>query len=251
MNPIVAPDSMSTSHRRMWRSRRFGALAVSMAAGVGLVAAPVVVNTLTATPAAATTAISAVGPLATNSVAGSTTLSVNPTHVGNLLVVTAEPGAASPTLTSLSGGGVTTWTKGVSFVGTNETRDVEIWYGTIATVGATTITFTWSGSLGAQTPDYSSQEFTAGLNAGAVWTVDTTGHSDNTSSTTVTYPSLTAAASGELYYGFADFPNAPSAGATAGFTYTTTSSAIRSPTIPAPARASWPPRLRRPRQVSA
>ena len=35
-------------------------------------------------------------------------------NVGDVLVVTAEPGATTPTLTSVSGGGVTTWTKGVA-----------------------------------------------------------------------------------------------------------------------------------------
>ena len=221
MNPIAAPDSMSVRHRRMWRSRRFGALAVSIAAGVGLVAAPVVVSTLTATPAAATTAISAVNGLASASSLGATTLAVNPQHVGDVLVVTAEPGGTTPTLTSISCGCVTTWTKAVNFVGTTQPRDVEIWYGTVATTGTANITFTWSTSIASDTPEYSSQEFTAGLNAGAVWTVDTTNHSDNASSTIVTYPSLTAAAAGELYYGFADMPNFPSAGSLP-FVYTNT-----------------------------
>ncbi len=137
------------------------------------------------------------------------------------MVVTAEPGATTPTLTSISGGGVGTWTKGVQFAGTTEARDVEIWYGTVTTTGSATITFNWSSALpGGQTSDYSAQEFTAGLGAGAVWTLDASGHSDNTAgNTTVTYPPLTPSASGELYYGFADMPSTPSAGSTTGFTY--------------------------------
>ncbi|HLN42637.1 MAG TPA: IPT/TIG domain-containing protein, partial [Acidimicrobiales bacterium] len=219
MNRIPASTATSTTRRR-FRSGRLSALTVSMAAGLGLVAAPVI-SALTASPAGAATAISAVaGSFASSSGAGDTTLPVTTHNVGDVLVVSAEPGAATPTLSSISGGGVTTWTKGVAFAGTVTTRDVEIWYGTVTATAAATITFNWSSALGSQVSDYSAQEFTAGLGAGAVWTADGSGHSDNTvSSTTVTYPPLTPSGSGELYFGFADMPSAPSAGATTGFSY--------------------------------
>ncbi|HXQ91254.1 MAG TPA: hypothetical protein VN768_06800, partial [Acidimicrobiales bacterium] len=98
---------------------------MSIAAGVGLVAAPIV-STLTASPAAATTAISAVGILFTASGTGLTTLADSPQHIGDVLVATAEPGATTPVLSSVSGGGVGTWTKAVAHVGTQWLRDVEI-----------------------------------------------------------------------------------------------------------------------------
>jgi hypothetical protein len=199
------------------------ALAISIAAGVGLVAAPIV-STLTATPASATGAITAVGSQFTVSGAGLTTLADNPVTVGDVLVVGAEPGAATPLLTAVSGGGVTTWTRAVHFAGANQVNDVEIWYGTVTTTGVGAVTFTWGApGLGAQVAVYSLQEFSAGTGAGSVWTVDTSGGFDEPStSLTVTYPSLTAAASGELYFGFADMPSAPAAGTTPGFTYNTT-----------------------------
>jgi hypothetical protein len=218
---MPAPSTTSAPRRRFRLTGKLSALTLSIAAGVGLVAAPIV-STLAASPAAATGAITAVGALDSNSGSALGTLADNPVNVGDVLVVAAEPGATTPILTSISGGGVSTWTKGVQFAGTNQPRDVEIWYGTVSAVGPSTITFTWSGSLGVQTVEYSMQEFTAGTGAGSVWTVDTTGNTDNVASTTVTYPSLTAAASGELYFGFADMPSTPAAGSTPGFTYTTT-----------------------------
>jgi len=199
-------------------------LTVSIAVVLGLVAAPII-SALTASPAGATTAITAVaGSFSSGSGSDDTTLAVTTHNVGDVLVATAEPGlSTTPSITSISGGGVTTWTKGASFVGSTQARDVEIWYGTVTATGPGTITFNWSSSVAALTPEYSSEEFTAGLGAGAVWTLDKSGHSDNTASvTTVTYPSLTPTAGGELYYGFADVPTTPAAGSTAGFTYTTT-----------------------------
>jgi len=225
VNRIPASTATSATRRR-FRSGRLSALTVSMAVGLGLVAAPVI-SALTASPAGAVTAISPVaGSFATSSGLGDTTLPVTTHNVGDVLVVSAEPGlSTTPFLSTVTGGGVASWTKGVAFVGSTQARDVEIWYGTVTSVVASTnIVFGWSSSVAALTPDYSSQEFTAGLGAGAVWTLDTSNHSDNTSSVTaVTYPSLTPTAGGELYYGFADMPTNPAAGSTTGFTYTTTS----------------------------
>ena len=58
------------------------------------------------------------------------------------------------TVSSVSGGGVTTWTKATGLAGTVG-ADEEIWYGPVATTGASTITVTWSGSVTAQTTEYS------------------------------------------------------------------------------------------------
>ena len=44
MNHVPAPTTMSVPRRRVRRSRKLSALAVSIAAGVGLVAAPIVLS---------------------------------------------------------------------------------------------------------------------------------------------------------------------------------------------------------------
>ena len=151
----------------------------------------------------------------------------------------------SVTLSSISGGGVSTWTKAVQFDG-SISSDVEIWYGKVTTTGSSTISFTWSGSVSSHTMEYGAQEFTAGLGSSTVWSVDHTGTTNGASSTTVPFPSLTPTGSGELYFGYAVAYNTASAGSTSGFTYPETAEAnvawLTTPTCRGPSR---PPRRSR------
>jgi hypothetical protein len=55
--------------------------------------------------------ISAVGSLATKSGNGTTTLAVSPRQAGDLLVLAVKVSSSSVTASSVSGGGVSTWTK--------------------------------------------------------------------------------------------------------------------------------------------
>jgi RHS repeat-associated protein len=124
-------------------------------------------------------------------------------------------------VSSISGGGVTTWSKAVRF-STSACCDEEIWYGKVATAGASTITATWSASVASQPIEYSAQEFSASTGTGTTWAVDHTGTLNNTvSSTTTTYPSLSPSSTGELYFGYLT-DNSATGGSTTGFTYDTT-----------------------------
>ena len=191
--------------------------------GAALVTATVVGALTAGTAAASPPVISAVGSTVSQTGTGITTLNgVNPQHVGDLMVAVDEQNDNTLTATSVSGGGVTTWTRAIQYVGINEPREYEIWYGVVTSTGSSPIMFTLSGSNAGFVAEYEAQEFTAGLGSGTTWSLDTTGHQENASSTTVTYPSLTPAGAGELYYGFADMPSTPAAGSTAGFTYFTT-----------------------------
>ena len=169
-------------------------------------------------PAAAGPTITSVGTFATADAVGLTTLADNPQTAGDVLEVFAMAPITTVTLSSISGGGVSTWTKAVQFDGTIGS-DVEIWYGTVTTTGSSTITFTWSGSVSSHTMEYGAQEFTAGLGSSTVWSVDHTGTTNGSSSTTVPFPSLTPSGSGELYFGYSVVYNTASAGSTSGFTY--------------------------------
>ncbi len=116
---------------------------------------------------------------------------------------------------------MTAWTKAVRFA-SSSCCDEEIWYGKVATTGTSTVTVTWSSSVASQTPEYSAQEFTAGLGTGTVWGVDHSGTLNNTSSsTTTTYPSLSPSGTGELYFGYLT-DNTATGGSTSGFTYAST-----------------------------
>ena len=204
-----------------------GAVAASVVVGAAMVLAPVV-NVLTAGPAAAAAVISQVGTPSTVDGTGLATAADNPQHVGDVLVVTAEEDNTAAQVSAVSGGGVTTWHQAIHYVGSAsaENRDYDMWYGVVTATGSSTITFTWSASIASNTAEYEVAEFSATFGTNTVWTLDKTGHQDNTTnSTTVTYASLTPGNADELYFGFADMPNAPSAGSTTGFSYMQTADA--------------------------
>ena len=161
------------------------------------------------------TTISAVGSFANDT--GSSALSVSPKTAGDMLVlaVQAQP-ATSAQVSSVSGGGVSTWSKAIAYPGSAEGSDVELWWGVVSSVGTSTVTVSWKSG----TPEYrelAAQEFSAG--SGATWSVDNTGGSASTTST-ATFASLgPSSSSGELYFGFAAVSGSASAGSTPGFTY--------------------------------
>ncbi len=165
--------------------------------------------------------ISAVGTLTSQTGTALTTLAVSPKTVGDVLVVFAEVGTTGHTVSSVSGGGVATWTKAVAFTGTGGV-DTEIWFGKVTTAGSSTITFSWSSSIAGFDAEYGAQEFSSSLGASTVWAADKTGTSNGASSTTVPFPSLTPTSSPELYFGYAEVANAATGGSTPGFTFTTT-----------------------------
>jgi hypothetical protein len=168
--------------------------------------------------------ISAVGGLAENDyTSGGTVLATDPQNIGDVLVVCVDSHATFG-LSSLLGGGVTTWNRAVQFISVRD-HDIELWFGTVTTAGSSEITFNWSSpGINGSWTEYTAQEFTADLGAGTTWSIDN-GQAeslDGPSSTTVPYPTLTSSGSGDLYYGYAGMPNAPSAGSTSGFTYDVT-----------------------------
>src|SRR6185312_9767393 len=119
---------------------------------------------------------------------------------------------------SVTGGGVTSWTKLVSFHD-NSGRDIELWLGTVTTTGTSSIRVGYSASVGSSDVELVAQEFTAGLGSATLWAKDAAAGQNNASSTSIAYPSLTASGPGELYVGYARSPNSESAGSTPGFTY--------------------------------
>jgi hypothetical protein len=175
-------------------------------------------------------AISAVGSLVSSTGANGTSLSVTPTTNGNAWLLFVKVGDSTLSVTSITGGGVPasgpgSWQRVAGpYADTSGTpHDHEIWLGKITTTGASTITITPSGPTTSINIDLDAQEFTAGLGTSTIWARDGSQQSGqtNASSTTVTFPSLTAVGGGELYFGHARVPAAPVAGSTTGFTYVT------------------------------
>lgn len=150
-----------------------------------------------------------------------TTVATNPALIGNLLVVWGDVQSATIHYTTLSGGGVTTWTSLIGpFVGTSGTYSMNMWMGVVTATGSSTITAATSASISGITSALIVQEFTL-HSAAAIWTVDTTSSQSNASSTTKAFPSLTPATSGELYVGQIYSPTGISSFTTANANYTT------------------------------
>ncbi len=158
-----------------------------------------------------------------NSGNGVTTLAVDPASLNDLMVLFSNPANGNGTISSISGGGVTSWTKvtGTSSGSGSGTTTIEMWKGTVTATGASTITVTFGGSTG-NPNDLSAMEFSTGSTSGS-WVVDSSATLYNSASTTVTYPSLTPQSSKDLYAGYASAGSAISAGTTPGFTYANTS----------------------------
>jgi parallel beta-helix repeat protein len=154
-----------------------------------------------------------------------TTINVAPTGPGDLLILSAGF-QNNQTITNISGGGVTSWqpiTSGHS--GTGSLKSVEMWRGVVTSTGSSTITLTFSGSAGST--DIAVDEYTMN-SAYGTWSVDTSAAQFNSSSTTVTYPSLLPQSNNELYSGYGFLGGAPGlpASCTGTFTCRTTTSGM-------------------------
>ena len=128
------------------------------------------------------------------------TLAVSPQTVGDVLVVFAHSPVTTLTVSSVSGGGVTTWTKGL-FVGSVGAEE-EIWFGKVTTTGSSTVTFTWSASISGHTMDYGAQEFTAGLGSTTIWAGQDRAPSAAPRRRRCPSPLSSPTGTGELYFGY-------------------------------------------------
>jgi hypothetical protein len=80
-------------------------------------------------------------------------------------------------------------------------NDDEIWYAPVTALGATTLTFTWSGTPSSVDLEYSTQEFQP--SAASTYSVDVANSLEvSAPSTTIQFPGLTPAGAGELYLGY-------------------------------------------------
>ena len=150
-------------------------------------------------------------------------LTVSPSAVGDEMIMTTQIPTSGVTVTGVSGGGVSSWTKAVVNNGDGTVSRVEMWVGTVTTTGSSALTVTYSAAPG--TEEVTATEFTAaGVNASTTWGLDSTGAQINPASTTVTFPNLNSVSSDELYFAYGQVQNPPaSAGTTAGFNYIVTS----------------------------
>jgi hypothetical protein len=167
--------------------------------------------------------IASVGALTNKSGTGVTTLAVSPQHVGDLLALAVKVSSSSITGSSVSGGGVSAWTRAVS--ASEGGNELQIWTGTVGATGSSTVSITFSASVASIYTGLAVHEFSASSGSSTVWGIDSASGISNPSSTTVTFPKLAPLGTGELYFGYAGVANNGAAGSTSGFSYATTSDA--------------------------
>jgi hypothetical protein len=175
---------------------------------------------------------------------GVTTLAVGAPDTGHTLVLVVRAASASVTATSVSGGLVSTWSQATGFTDTLTASRVDIFYGTVTGSGSATATVTFSGSVATTSTEICAQEFASSV-PNTAWLIGAAGAKTNGTGTTLTFPTLTAGISGQLYFGYAYVANNAVAGATAGYTYNVTTSnnlvvfnpAANGPTTPSAAQS--------------
>jgi hypothetical protein len=158
--------------------------------------------------ATTTLPISAVGRPATGVVNyGTNAISITGSsrRLGDLLTLSLYTyGEGSPAPSSVGGGGVTTWHRGVGFLGYATDANLSIWWGVVTSTGRSQVTAHFvhqpGGGIGVV------REFAAAK--GASWYLTGSGHSTSRNST-VTFPTLGTTAGRALYLGYAFTPGAP------------------------------------------
>ena len=141
-----------------------------------------------------------VGSMRSNNGLALTTLAVNPTTAGDILVLATATYGNSDLVTAVSGGGVTTWTELIYALpsGSGAEGSTSLWWGVITSPGPSTITITTSA------PYFNflvCQQFTMG--GAGVWTADGSAASTSVAfEVSGTMPSVTPSTTGpELYIG--------------------------------------------------
>ena len=87
-------------------------------------------TTTTTTGCSSSSSITAVGRVAQSF--GSNTLSMSPVNTSDImaLAMQGQP-ESSPVVASVSGGGVSTWSKAIAYPGNATISDIEIWWGKV------------------------------------------------------------------------------------------------------------------------
>ena len=157
------------------------------------------------------------GAVGTMLQAQAATMAVNPTSTSNFFLteIIIVPKTITPSGVS---GGNCTWTQvGTTLTGANSNYKAAVFKGVPTATGSATATYAFTGG----TPtgiDIVAQEFSVG----GTWAIDgAQGNLDlsDTGAGTVTYPSLTPAGAGDLYFAYCAWIGTAVAGATSGYVY--------------------------------
>ncbi len=147
---------------------------------------------------------------------------MSPKQLGDLLVLLVKVDSGTAKASSVSGGGVGSWTQAATYAG-YANHQFSVWTGVVSATGSATVTIGFSASVSGTEVGLEAQEFSSSAGASTTWAVDTSGGISNPSGSTTNFTALTPAGSGELYAGFNSVSNGnATAGSTPGFTYSVT-----------------------------
>lgn len=160
------------------------------------------------------------GALSKGSGTGTTTLTVV-TQAPNNLRTLACMLNSTPTVTTVTGGGVSLWQRAITSTINGVTS--EIWWGTCdSTTAPTTITVGWSASITSTIVEYGSQMWKSDRLIPRWWCDNANSHT-GASSTTLTWPTLTPDGGIEMMFGCSFVGQTGSVGSTSGYAYSLTS----------------------------
>jgi uncharacterized repeat protein (TIGR02543 family) len=156
---------------------------------------------------------------------GLTTLTVNPQNVGDLVIFESQLHSQSITVTGVTCPKTGAWHLAERYLDTtNGVITEEIWWAVATSTGSTTITANYSASIATFAPELVSDSFTSA--SPSTWSlVADSGAATGTptATTAIAFPSVTSGAGADqLYWGYAEATQSTTAGATAGFAYSTT-----------------------------
>src|SRR5437763_3209798 len=173
---------------------------LSLVAALALLATVVMIGTIGAGRAtAAATGISSVGKTSNAAGPGLTTLGVTASTAGDAWIAVVKISSSTTGVSSVAGGGAQRWSRLKAYQ--DGGHDTELWLGTITSPGSSTMKVTYTADLRGADTDLVAQEFTTGLGAATSWMADVASGQTNTTSTIVSFPSLTPTHTSELYIG--------------------------------------------------
>lgn len=172
--------------------------------------------------------ISQVGSMwtANNNSGFCTSITINPTNIGDIVAVVIElkySAASNRTVSGITGTGIT-WQGTATFQRfmADGVHSVEVWYGTVTATGSHTHTVSYSSTTGQVAGSINGHQLTSTAGSTTVWSVDTTGFNDpNTTANSFPYPALVSALDKECYLGYLAITGSATGNSGGGWTDTT------------------------------